>query len=199
MLIGILFAILFLLLPIIFVYHKDQLGAIGPFIGGMSLWLGAIGVWIQAHIITERNARLGHQINERNFQTELYIRAVASFRTLYDEFWKTKEISSVRRWVVSGHEYEKELKPVLIKRKASGALNELEGVDNEKLDKLDQFLSVLVRIKSFTHSGEMASLEQWQRDLWVKVLHGTWWIEFITKNRPELHDYLEAHWKKELL
>ena len=45
---------------------------------------------------------------------------VDDFRALYAEFWNDKDISQVRRWIVSNKLYDEELKPVLAQRIEKG-------------------------------------------------------------------------------
>jgi hypothetical protein len=98
---------------------------------------------------------------------------------------------------VSSEEYRQVQKALADRNNSVDKLNHLPGNMNAKLDIIDQFFAVLVRIKSFTYSGELDDIEPWQRDLWIKILHGKWWIEFIDQNRPELADYIRNNWDKE--
>jgi hypothetical protein len=45
---------------------------------------------------------------------------VDDFRALYAEFWNDKDISQVRRWIVSNKLYNEVLKPVLAQRIEKG-------------------------------------------------------------------------------
>jgi hypothetical protein len=45
---------------------------------------------------------------------------VDDFRTLYAGFWNDKDISQVRRWIVSNKLYDEVLKPVLTQRIEKG-------------------------------------------------------------------------------
>jgi len=218
-------------------HDKTPFDYLGSFIGGISLFIGALLVWIEATTISHRNAKIDLDMrkavlkterdlreaalnnerimreaalqNERdiadkefqlreatlaaeqnNIAKEQYISAVNTFRILYDEFWKEDgAVSKARRWIISEEEYNTTLKPVLLERNETGLHNKLAACKNEKMETIDRFCSILVRIQS---------LEQWQRDLWVKILHGKFWIDFIEKNRQELHDYLDLHWKEML-
>jgi len=217
------------------VKDKTPLDQLGSFIGGISLFFGALLVWIEANIITSRNAKIDRDMreaalkidrdmreaalkNERdiankefqlreaalaaeqnNIATEQYISAVNSFRILYDEFWKEGgAVSKARRWIISEEEYNTVLKPILVERNNTGKHNKLVACKNEKMEIIDRFCSILVRIQSFTMSNEIQSLEEGQRALWVKILHGKYWINFIDENREDLHNYLKVHWKEML-
>jgi hypothetical protein len=170
-------------------YHhlsdKTPLDQIGSFIGGVSLFLATLVAWVTAYLVTERNARL-----------ERYMAAVASFRILYEEFWKP-EAAIARKWIISADEY-KVLRLVLENRNRK-ELNELDKDENAILETLDRFLSVLVRIKSFSVSKELDYIALSQRRLWRKIIHGTFWVDYAYKHRPELWTYLYRHWKEELI
>jgi hypothetical protein len=165
---------------------KTPLDQIGSFIGGISLFFATLVAWITAYLVTEKNARL-----------ERYASAVNSFRVLYDEFWKP-DVAVARKWIISGAEYSAVLLPVL-KNRNSTVLNELDEKQNAILETLDRFLSVLVRIKSFSVSGELANVPPPQLELWRKVIHGSFWSRYAYDHRPELWTYLYRHWKVELL
>jgi hypothetical protein len=131
---------------------KTPLDQIGSFIGGISLFFATLVAWITAYLVTEKNARL-----------ERYASAVNSFRLLYDEFWKP-DVAVARKWVISSTEYNTVLVPVL-KNRNKKCLNELCDKQNATLEIMDRFLSVLVRIKSFSVSGELANIPPEQLEL----------------------------------
>ena len=58
---------------------------------------------------------------------------VDDFRTLYAEFWNDKDISQVRRWIVSNKLYDEALKPVLTQRIEKG-YNDLDDEGSTKID-----------------------------------------------------------------
>jgi hypothetical protein len=155
---------------------------IGPFIGGISLFFATLVAWITAFLITWRNAR-----------QERYMNAVNSFRALYQAFWTPDDIAYARKWIISEDEYANVLKPVLENRNLS-EFNQLDEAQNAKLEILDKFLAVLVRIKSFSVSGELDYIPEAQRTLWRKVIHGSFWVAYAYKHRPELWYYIYEHW-----
>ena len=167
-------------------YHPDHdkspLDQIGPFIGGVSLFFAAISAWLTAFLITWRNARL-----------QRYMSAVDSFRALYDAFWTPPDVAFVRRCIISSDEYGKVLQPVLEIRNRT-EFNELCSAQNETLERLDKFLSVLVRIKSFSVSKEWDYIIREQRKLLRKVIHGAFWVKYAYNRRPELWLYIFDHW-----
>jgi hypothetical protein len=65
---GILVAIIIIVLIIFIENDSATLGQIGPFIGGMSLFFGALGAWIAAFIITARNADRGWITSDEEYQ-----------------------------------------------------------------------------------------------------------------------------------
>src|SRR4051812_4786306 len=72
---------------------------------------------------------------------------VDDFRSFYAEFWNDKEVSEVRRWVASKQIYDQILRPALVQRNKQTE-NELDEEACIKLDKLDKFLSVLIRLQA---------------------------------------------------
>jgi hypothetical protein len=64
---------------------------------------------------------------------------VDDFRTLYAEFWNAKDISQVRRWIVSNKLYNEVLKPVLTQRIEKGH-NDLYEDGSTKIDMIDKFM-----------------------------------------------------------
>jgi hypothetical protein len=167
---------------------QRPLDQLGPFIGGISVFFATLVAWITAFLITWRNSRLERHLNAVNS-----IRAM--YEALYEAFWKPKDIAVARKWIISEDEYAKVLKPVLENRNRS-LLNHLNNAQNDVLDTLDKMLAVLVRIKSFSVSGEMQYLPKAQRMLSQKVLHGSFWVNFAYQHRPELWVYLYRHWRE---
>jgi hypothetical protein len=167
-----------------------KLDQLGSFIGGLSLFFSAIVIWIEAHSITRRNATIERQTT-----------AINSFRLLYDEFWKEKEVAKIRRMIVSSDEYKQILKPILDKRNdmdARGELNSLCSKENLILDEVDRFFSVLVRMRSFDVSNEIQYLDNKQKILLEKILNEGYFTSFIKENRAELCEYMKNHWRREL-
>jgi hypothetical protein len=67
---------------------------------------------------------------------------VDDFRALYAEFWNDKDISQVRRWIVSNKLYDEVLKPVLAQRIEKG-YNDLDKDGSMKIDMIDKFMSLI--------------------------------------------------------
>jgi hypothetical protein len=67
---------------------------------------------------------------------------------------------------------------------------------NNILETLDQFLAALARIQSFSVSGELCNISPEQLELWAKVIHASYWVDFAYKHRPELWDYMYEHWSE---
>jgi hypothetical protein len=93
--------------------NMTPLDQLGRFLSGMSLFLAVLVAWTTAFIVTWNNVRMDH-----------YLRAVNSFRSLYEVFWRQESCSLARRWIISSDEYGKVLKPVLNNRNRS-KLNDL--------------------------------------------------------------------------
>jgi hypothetical protein len=70
---------------------------------------------------------------------------VDDFRTLYAEFWNDKDISQVRRWVVSNKLYHEVLKPVLTQRIEKG-YNDIDEDGSMKIDMIDKFMSLIIQL-----------------------------------------------------
>jgi hypothetical protein len=191
---------------------------LGSFVGGVSLFIGALLVWLEATLINRHTASRDREIQlaaasrdreiqqaeriarEASLTEQRYISAVTSFRALYQEFWGEPIVSEVRRWIISEEEY-KPIKCVLIERNNDPSKNgnKLRPEANLKLDKLDRFLSTLVRIRSFNLSEEYKFINDPQKILWNKVINREFWITFIYENREELWTYLYNHWRDDLL
>ena len=69
------------------------------------------------------------------------------FRALYAEFWNDKDISQVRRWIVSNKLYNELLKPILAQRIAEG-YNDLDEDGSMKIDMIDKFMSLIIRLET---------------------------------------------------
>jgi hypothetical protein len=134
-------------------HTHSPLEFVGSFIGGVSLFVTAIAIWFEANTITARN-----------FQVDQYVNAVNAFRSIYDEFWTEDDIAEVRCWLVSEVEYNENLRGILADR-CKSEINRLKHEHNHKLDKLDRFLAVLVRIRSFNTSLEFSLINDEQKKI----------------------------------
>jgi hypothetical protein len=114
------------------------------------------------------------------------------FRTVYAEFWNDKEATEVRRWISSRKQYDDVLKPVLVRRNQQKE-NNLEQEDNVILDKLDKFLSIMVRLQV----AEKIGMPVRRRLLVTKLLFSKYWIAAIN-SRSELVTYVEENWREEI-
>ncbi len=114
------------LLDSLFNIGKMETGPLGQLLSGIGLILtascaGATLFWIG-----------------RQQRRKLWI---DDFRALYAEFWSNKDVSMVRRWIISNKEYE-DLRRILILRNVDPKNNNLSPDDNAKLDKVDKFCSI---------------------------------------------------------
>jgi hypothetical protein len=76
---------------------------------------------------------------------------VDDFRALYAEFWNDKNISQVRRWIVSNTLYNEALKPILTQRIEKG-YNDLDEDGSLKIDMIDKFMSLILRLETLEES-----------------------------------------------
>ena len=76
---------------------------------------------------------------------------VDDFRALYTEFWNDKDISQVRRWIVSNELYNEVLKPVL-KQRIERGYNDLDEDGSMKIDMIDKFMSLIIRLETLEES-----------------------------------------------
>ncbi len=77
---------------------------------------------------------------------------VDDFRALYAEFWNDKDISQVRRWIVSNQLYREVLQPVLTQRVEKG-YNDLDEDRSTKIDMIDKFMSLINRLETLEGSA----------------------------------------------
>jgi hypothetical protein len=117
---------------------------------------------------------------------------VDDFRTLYAEFWNDKDISQVRRWIVSNKLYNEVLKPVLTDRIEKG-YNDLDEDGSMKIDMIDKFMSLIIRLETLEESTRTKR----QRVLIEKFLFSKHWKEKVS-SRPELREYIATSWKGEI-
>jgi hypothetical protein len=117
---------------------------------------------------------------------------VDDFRTLYAEFWNDKDISQVRRWIVSNKLYDEVLKPVLTQRIEKG-YNDLDEDGSMKIDMIDKFMSLIIQLETL----EESTRTQHQRTLIERFLFSKHWKD-KARSRPELREYLATARKGEL-
>jgi hypothetical protein len=114
---------------------------------------------------------------------------VDDFRALYAEFWNDKDISQVRRWIVSNKLYTEVLKPILAQRIEKG-YNDLDEDGSMKIDMIDKFMSLIIRLETLEESTRTKR----QKALTEKFLFSKHWKEKVSA-RPELREYIATSWK----
>jgi hypothetical protein len=114
---------------------------------------------------------------------------VDDFRALYTEFWNDKDISQVRRWIVSNTLYNEVLKPVLTQRIERG-YNDLDEDGSMKIDMIDKFMSLIIRLETLEESTRIKR----RKALIERFLFSKHWKDKAT-SRPELREYIATSWK----
>ena len=114
---------------------------------------------------------------------------VDDFRALYAEFWNDKDISQVRRWIVSNKLYDEVLKPVLAQRIEKG-YNDLDEDGSMKIDMIDKFMALINRLETLEESTRTKR----QKTLVERFLFSKHWTDKAS-SRPELREYLATAWK----
>lgn len=114
-------------------------------------------------------------------------RWIETFRALYADFWKDDQIAIVRRWITNEQEYSK-LAAVLSARIQSDS-NTLSPDENDMLEKIDRFCSVLVRIEYF---GKTDMPKDRQRKLYELTYRFFW--KGKVRQRQELLSYMNKFW-----
>jgi hypothetical protein len=114
---------------------------------------------------------------------------VDDFRALYAEFWNDKDISQVRRWIVSNQLYREVLQPVLTQRVEKG-YNDLDEDGSTKIDMIDKFMSLINRLETLEGSARTKR----QRALVERFLFAKHWKDKAGA-RPELREYIATSWK----
>lgn len=152
-----------------------DLNEIGPFISGISFAVTAVTSVITLTII-----------NSRQMTNEWLER----FRILYGKFWDDSIIAEVREWISNDKSYNSEIKELLNTRN-SRLECDIDSNDYIKLEKIDRFCSLLVRVRSF---GVEIKMTPSQKELWGKLLY-EFWIGRM-RNRPELMQYVSIHWQQ---
>jgi len=151
--------------------------SLGPLLGGIGLCLAATAAWVTYAFFYRRTRDAAW---------------IERYRVLYSEFWKESTIAEVRGWITSEIEY-KDIQKILKERLGSGDKNYLQPDQNKKLEKIDQFCSLLVRIEYFYR----ATMTRRQRKLW-KVTFGNYWVKKVVE-REELRQYIEKYWPNMLI
>ena len=113
---------------------------------------------------------------------------VDDFRALYTEFWNDKDISQVRRWIISKNCTVEVLKPVLTQRIEKG-YNDLDEDGSMKIDMIDKFMSLINRLEIL----EEGTRTKRQRTLIERFLFSKHWNK--ASSRPELREYIASGWK----
>jgi hypothetical protein len=117
---------------------------------------------------------------------------VDDFRALYAEFWNDKDISQVRRWIVSNKLYDEILKPLLTQRIEKG-YNDLDEDGSIKIDMIDKFMSLIIRLETLEESTRTKR----QMALIERFLFSKHWKNKV-RSRPELREYIAKSWKGEI-
>jgi hypothetical protein len=114
---------------------------------------------------------------------------VDDFRALYTEFWNDKDISQVRRWIVSNKLYNEVLKPVL-KQRIERGYNDLDEDGSMKIDMIDKFMSLIIRLETLEESTRIKR----RKALIERFLFSKHWKDKAS-SRPELRVYVTTSWK----
>lgn len=109
------------------------------------------------------------------------------FRNLYGEFWNDPHMKEARKLLINKDDYD-QLSRILLKRNNKEECD-LSTDEYDKLDEMDNFFSIMARVRSFAVS---TSMTRSQKELWGDLLFN-FWIEKI-KSRQELKVYVEKHW-----
>jgi hypothetical protein len=113
-------------------------------------------------------------------------------RALYAEFWNDKDISQVRRWIVSNKLYNEALKPVLTQRIEKG-YNDLDEDGSTKIDMIDKFMALIIQLETLEESTRTKR----QKALIKRFLFSKHWKD-KARSRPELREYIATSWKDEI-
>ena len=114
---------------------------------------------------------------------------VDDFRALYAEFWNDKDISQVRRWIVSNKLYNEALQPVLTQRIEKG-YNDLDEDGSTKIDMIDKFMALIIRLETLEGSARTKR----QKAVIERFLFAKHWKDKAS-SRPELRAYIATSWK----
>lgn len=173
----------------------DILLSSGPLISGAGLLGTCAAAWYTAVRVTNRNAakdRAQREEAERQravaARKDSLARATKTFQILYTEIWVNSDVSYVRRCIYNDEEY-KDIEHILEKRNLVEH-NNLTRQENNIIEKVDRFCSILVRVKSFAANEEMSDR---QRRLWKKLLED-FWLTKIKDRRAAFYTYIRNHW-----
>lgn len=112
-------------------------------------------------------------------------RWIDHFGEIHSAFWEDPDMRTVRMWLASDDAYNRDLRSLLRKR-----MRERAGKNEyEKIDQLDRFLNVMIRLLYLHPPGSKDELSS-QRD----YLLFSYWLKEATSgaDRPELRWYV---WK----
>jgi hypothetical protein len=112
---------------------------------------------------------------------------IDNYRSLYAEFWKDKDITSVRNFITNDVAYS-DIKPILEKRLTADT-NTLDREENKKIELIDKFCALLIRVKL---SESSQRLKKPQLDLWNETYRDPWIAR--VKTRPALQNYMNKYW-----
>jgi hypothetical protein len=143
---------------------RDNALWVGPLLSGFSLAAAAGAAWT-TYIFFHRKTMEAEWID--------------SYRSLYAEFWKDKDIASVRGFITNDIAYA-DIKLILEKRLASDS-NTLDREENKQIELIDKFCALLIRVKL---SESSQRLKKPHRDPWIARV----------KTRPALRNYMNQYW-----
>jgi hypothetical protein len=111
------------------------------------------------------------------------------FRNLYQEFWNDEGMIEARHLINNSEGYA-ELEKILKKRNMTPDCN-VNWEEYKILERIDNFCSVLTRVRSFGLSIRMSDI---QKELWEDLLYSLWIKKF--EEKTELREYVKRHWPK---
>lgn len=124
------------------------------------------------------------QLNARNTQEPWLV----AFRELHKDFWSDADMARTRTWLCCTDAYERELRPVLVK-KLSSVPDSVLASDYSLLEVLDKFCALMVRVVYIQES--VMSTKQ---EMIFKRLGYHWWIHQACR-RPEVSAYIQKNWE----
>lgn len=163
-------------------WSLDFFVKIAPLISGVAFLLAAIAAWVTVFLVNRRTANKDW---------------VDGFRDIYREFWKDPDMAKVRLWIVSESEYckietilRKRLPlPLLCNGRPDGsALNTLDATENDVLELIDRFCSVMAQFEYFYHLPASRK----HRKRW-RTLYNRSWL-YRLEQREALRHYVQAFW-----
>jgi hypothetical protein len=144
---------------------------LGPLLGGVSLAAGAVATWVTYFFYHRKTVHAAW---------------IESYRLLYAEFWKDKDIAIVRNLIANDVAYAA-VEPILEERLKTDS-NQLSVEENEMIELIDRFCALLVRIKFFEGRG----LSKTQQALWNETYRDYWIVH--VKTRIALRKYMDRFW-----